>query len=27
MSGGYADCVDDSVDIHYQTIKIAASYH
>lgn len=27
MSGGYADCVDDSVDIHYQTIKIAAKYH
>jgi acetoin utilization deacetylase AcuC-like enzyme len=27
MSGGYADCVDDSVDIHYQTIKIAAQYH
>ncbi len=27
MSGGYADCVYDSVDIHYQTIKIAAKYY
>ncbi len=27
MSGGYAQCVDDTVDIHYQTIKLAAQYH
>ncbi len=26
MSGGYAHRVDDSVDIHYQTVKLAAQY-
>jgi acetoin utilization deacetylase AcuC-like enzyme len=27
MSGGYAECVEDTVDIHYRTIEIAAQYH